>query len=143
MRSLARPLMVGVARFIRNPDCVQPSESLAPQLRRRGGEAISLHSRRCNNAVGRPARPTGRCALGLSTGAPQLSAEAIFPERALLDQPGERVASLAEARERAERLHIEEAMRQTGAKSPKLPACSASLVRPSGKRCEGLVFLGS
>ena len=32
----------------------------------------------------------------------------------LLDKPGERVASLSEARQRAERLHIEEAMRQTG-----------------------------
>ena len=53
-------------------------------------------------------------ALGLSAEAPQLSAQAIFPERALLNQPGERVGSLAEARERAERLHIEEAIHQTG-----------------------------
>jgi DNA-binding NtrC family response regulator len=53
-------------------------------------------------------------ALGLSAGAPQLTAQVIFPEQALLDQPGERVARLAEARERAERLHIEEAIRQTG-----------------------------
>ena len=53
-------------------------------------------------------------AVGLSAGAPQLPAQAIFPEQALLDHPGERVARLAEARERAERLHIEEAIRQTG-----------------------------
>jgi transcriptional regulator with PAS, ATPase and Fis domain len=53
-------------------------------------------------------------ALCLSAEAPQLSAHAIFPELALLDEPGERVASLAEVRQRAERLHIEEAMRQTG-----------------------------
>jgi DNA-binding NtrC family response regulator len=53
-------------------------------------------------------------ALCLSPDAPQLSAHAIFPELALLDEPGERVASLAEVRQRAERLHIEEAMRQTG-----------------------------
>jgi two-component system response regulator HydG len=53
-------------------------------------------------------------ALGLSGDAPQLHAQAIFPERALLDQPGAWVASLAEARKRAERGHIEEAIRQTG-----------------------------
>ena len=41
-------------------------------------------------------------------------AQVIFPERSCTTQPGERVASLAEARERAERLHIEEAIRQTG-----------------------------
>jgi DNA-binding NtrC family response regulator len=52
-------------------------------------------------------------ALGLSAGAPQLSAQAIFPEQMLLDQPGERVTSLAEARERAERRHIEGAISQT------------------------------
>jgi DNA-binding NtrC family response regulator len=52
-------------------------------------------------------------ALGLSADAPQISARALFPEQALLEQPGERVASLAEARERAERRHIEEAISQT------------------------------
>jgi DNA-binding NtrC family response regulator len=52
-------------------------------------------------------------AFALSADAPQISAQAIFPERVLLDQPGERVASLAEARERAERRHIEEAISQT------------------------------
>jgi DNA-binding NtrC family response regulator len=52
-------------------------------------------------------------ALGLLADAPQLSAEAIFPERALLEQPQDRVASLAEARERAERRHIEQAISQT------------------------------
>jgi transcriptional regulator with PAS, ATPase and Fis domain len=52
-------------------------------------------------------------ALGLTGDAPQISAQAIFPERVLLDQPGERVASLAEVRERAERQHIEEAISQT------------------------------
>jgi DNA-binding NtrC family response regulator len=53
-------------------------------------------------------------AVRLSAGAPKLAASLIFPEQTLLDEPGERVGSLAEARERAERLHIEEAMRQTG-----------------------------
>ena len=53
-------------------------------------------------------------ALGLSIEAAQLSAQAIFPEETLQDEQTERVMSLAEARQRAERLHIEEAMRQTG-----------------------------
>jgi DNA-binding NtrC family response regulator len=53
-------------------------------------------------------------ALGLSVEAAQLSAQAIFLEESLQDEQAERVMSLAEARQRAERLHIEEAMRQTG-----------------------------
>jgi two-component system, NtrC family, response regulator HydG len=47
---------------------------------------------------------------------------AIFPEQALLDQPGNRTASLAEVRERAERLQIEEAIRQTGGEIGKAAA---------------------
>jgi transcriptional regulator of acetoin/glycerol metabolism len=42
-----------------------------------------------------------------------LSAQALFPELTLLVSPESRIASLAEARERAERLQIEEALRQT------------------------------
>jgi DNA-binding NtrC family response regulator len=53
-------------------------------------------------------------ALDLAAAAPQLSAHMLFPERSLLEEPEERVGTLAEARERAERLHIEEAIRQTG-----------------------------
>jgi DNA-binding NtrC family response regulator len=53
-------------------------------------------------------------ALDLATAAPQLSAHMLFPERSLLEEPGEKVGTLAEARERAERMHIEEAIRQTG-----------------------------
>jgi two-component system, NtrC family, response regulator HydG len=52
-------------------------------------------------------------ALCLSADVAQLSAHDIFSEEPLLDRPAERVMSLAEARERAERLQIEEAMRQT------------------------------
>lgn len=55
-----------------------------------------------------------RRALDLAAAAPQLSAHMIFPEQSLLEEPEHRVATLAEARERAERLHIEEAIRQTG-----------------------------
>ncbi len=52
-------------------------------------------------------------ALGLSGGITQLTANGLFPEETLLEHPGNRIASLAEARERAERLQIEEAIRQT------------------------------
>jgi DNA-binding NtrC family response regulator len=52
-------------------------------------------------------------ALALSAGAANLSAHDLFPEKALLVTSETRIASLAEARERAERLQIEEAMRQT------------------------------
>lgn len=50
-------------------------------------------------------------ALDLAAAAPQVSAHMLFPERSLLEEPRDRVGTLAEARERAERLHIEEAIR--------------------------------
>jgi transcriptional regulator with PAS, ATPase and Fis domain len=53
-------------------------------------------------------------AIGLADGTAQLSAQALFPEESLLVSPSDRIASLAEARERAERIQIEEAIRQTG-----------------------------
>ena len=53
-------------------------------------------------------------ALDLSADASQISAHILFPERSLREEQGDRVATLAEARDRAERLHIEEAVRQTG-----------------------------
>ncbi len=52
-------------------------------------------------------------AVALTAGSPQIAASAIFPEQTLLREPEERVGSLAEARERTERIHIEEAIRQT------------------------------
>jgi DNA-binding NtrC family response regulator len=61
-------------------------------------------------------------AVGLSADTPQIPAQAIFSEQVLLDQPGERVASLAEARERAERRHIEEAISQTNGEIAKAAA---------------------
>jgi two-component system response regulator HydG len=61
-------------------------------------------------------------ALGLTAGGSQISAQAIFPEQALLEQPGERVASLSEVRDHAERLHIEDAIRQTGGEIAKTAA---------------------
>jgi DNA-binding NtrC family response regulator len=52
-------------------------------------------------------------ALDLAGAGAQVSAHMLFPERSLLEESEERVSTLAEARERAERLHIEEAIRQT------------------------------
>lgn len=53
-------------------------------------------------------------AISLTAGSPQIPASVIFPEQTLIHESEERVGSLAEARDRAERLHIEEAIRQTG-----------------------------
>ena len=61
-------------------------------------------------------------ALDLAAAASQISAHILFPERSLLEEQGDRVATLAEARDRAERLHIEEAIRQTGGEIAKAAA---------------------
>ena len=61
-------------------------------------------------------------ALDLAAAAPQVSVHMLFPERSLLEEPKDRVATLAEARERAERVHIEEAIRQTGGEIAKAAA---------------------
>ena len=53
-------------------------------------------------------------AVSLAGDVPHLPPQVIFPEQLLHDEPKERISSLAEARDRAERLHIEEAIRQTG-----------------------------
>jgi two-component system response regulator HydG len=53
-------------------------------------------------------------AFGLADSQAQISANALFPEETLLVSPRNRISSLAEARDRAERLQIEEAIRQTG-----------------------------
>ena len=53
-------------------------------------------------------------AVSLAGDVPHLSPQVIFPELLLHDETKERISSLAEARDRAERLHIEEAIRQTG-----------------------------
>ena len=106
----------------RREDIVPLSEHYLAQFARRAGHRVptltsaakaALHDHTWPGNV-RELRNRLERALGLSDGAPQLQAQAIFPEQVLLDHPGERVASLAEARERAERLHIEEAIRQTG-----------------------------
>ncbi len=61
-------------------------------------------------------------AFGLADGKAQLSASALFPEETLLVSPKNRISSLSEARDRAERLQIEEAIRQTGGEIGKAAA---------------------
>lgn len=53
-------------------------------------------------------------AMSLADGMLQLTASTLFPERSLLANLENHISSLAEVRERAERLQIEEALRQTG-----------------------------
>jgi DNA-binding NtrC family response regulator len=106
----------------RREDIIPLSEHYLTQLARRAGHRVptltsaakaALHGHTWPGNI-RELRNRLERALGLADGAPQLQAQAIFPEQALHDPPGEHVASLAEARERVERLHIEEAIRQTG-----------------------------
>jgi DNA-binding NtrC family response regulator len=102
-----------LSQFARNAGCRVPSLTPAATV------ALRTHTwpgniRELRNRLER--------ALGLTAGGSQVSAHLIFPEQALLEQPGERVASLAEVRERAERLHIEDAMRQTGGEIAKTAA---------------------
>jgi DNA-binding NtrC family response regulator len=61
-------------------------------------------------------------AFGLSADVPQIAAMALFPEQGLRQDAAERVPGLAEARERAERMHIEEALRLTGGNMSKAAA---------------------
>jgi len=108
----------------RREDIVPLAEHYLAQFARSAGHQVPTltpqRERHCTTTIGREMSVS--CATGWNArlayqpGAPQLPAQAIFPEQALLDHPGERVARLAEARERADRLHIEEAKRQTGGK---------------------------
>jgi len=61
-------------------------------------------------------------ALTLAAAGSQISAHMLFPEQSLRDEQSDRVATLAEARDRAERLHIGEAIRQTGGEIAKAAA---------------------
>jgi DNA-binding NtrC family response regulator len=114
----------------RHEDIVPLAEHYLVQFARRGGHRVPSLTPAATAALRnypwpgnvRELRNRLDRALGLTAGAPQISALAIFPEQALLDQPGEQVASLAEVRERAERLHIEDAMRQTGGEIAKAAA---------------------
>lgn len=114
----------------RRDDIIPLAEHFLVQLGRSGGDRVPTLTPAANAALRdhswpgnvRELRNRLERGLGLSAGAPHLPAQAIFPEQMLLDQPGERVASLAEARERAERLHIEETIRQTGGEIAKAAA---------------------
>ncbi len=64
-------------------------------------------------------------AFSLSAGMPQIMAETLFPEQSLRDAPADRVPSLAEAREQAERLHIEGTLRRTNGSLTKAAALLA------------------
>jgi DNA-binding NtrC family response regulator len=106
----------------RREDIIPLAEHCLVQLARSAGQRVptltpaartALHDHAWPGNV-RELRNRLERALGVSGGAPLLSAQALFPEQALPGQPAERVVSLAEARERAERLHIEEALHQTG-----------------------------
>lgn len=106
----------------RPEDIVPLTEHIIAQIARRTGGRIPSLTAAARAALCdhpwpgniRELRNRVERALGLSGGATQLSAQALFPEQTLLVSPESRIASLAEARERAERLQIEEAIRQTG-----------------------------
>jgi DNA-binding NtrC family response regulator len=114
----------------RPEDIIPLAEHLLAQFARRSGQrAPSLtpaaRAALCEHAWPgniRELRNRVERALGLSGGTPQLSANSLFPEKSLLEYPGNRIASLAEARERTERLQIEEAIRQTGGEIGKAAA---------------------
>lgn len=98
---LAEHFLVGLAR---------KEGSRVPSLTPPGVVALRHHPwpgnvRELRNRVERAYR--------LSPSGSQVSAAALFPEQELLERPAERVPSLAEARERAERMHIEETLRRT------------------------------
>lgn len=105
----------------RPEDLVPLAEHIIAQIARRTGERIPSLTSAARAALCdhpwpgniRELRNRLERALSLSNSAAQLSAQALFPELTLLVSPESRIASLAEARERAERLQIEEALRQT------------------------------
>src|ERR1700722_2550845 len=114
----------------RPEDIIPLAEHLLAQFARRIGQRTPLlmpaaRAALCEHAWPgniRELRNRVERALGLSGSMTQLSANALFPEKTLLEYPGNRIASLAEARERTERLQIEEAIRQTGGEIGKAAA---------------------
>jgi DNA-binding NtrC family response regulator len=106
----------------RREDIVPLAEHLIAEIARRSGQRIpsllpaARAALRDHSWPGniRELRNRLERALGLNEGATQIAAAALFPESRLLASPNLLASSLAEARERAERLQIEEAIRQTG-----------------------------
>jgi DNA-binding NtrC family response regulator len=105
----------------RTEDIIPLAEHFLAQLARRRGQRVPSLMPAARAALRDHAWPGNirelrnrlERALGPSDGITQLMAHGLFPEEILLEHPGNRIASLAEARERAERLQIEEAIRQT------------------------------
>jgi DNA-binding NtrC family response regulator len=105
----------------RQEDIVPLAEHLIAEIARRSGQRIASLMPAARAALRdhswpgniRELRNRLERALGLADGTAQLSASALFPEQTLLVSPKSRISSLAEARDRAERLQIEEAIRQT------------------------------
>lgn len=105
----------------RPEDIVPLAEHIVAQFARRTGQRIpsltsAARAALCDHAWPgniRELRNRLVRAVGLPSGVGQLSAQALFPEQTLLVSPESRIKSLAEARERAEQLQIEEAIRQT------------------------------
>jgi DNA-binding NtrC family response regulator len=114
----------------RPEDIIPLAEHLLAQFARRMGQRVpslmpAARAALCEHAWPgniRELRNRVERALGLSGSMTQLAASALFPEKTLLEYPGNRIASLAEARERTERLQIEEAIRQTGGEIGKAAA---------------------
>ena len=114
----------------RPEDIIPLAEHLLTQFARRMGQRTpslmpAARAALCEHAWPgniRELRNRVERALGLSGSVTQLTASALFPEKTLLEYPGNRIASLAEARERTERLQIEEAIRQTGGEIGKAAA---------------------
>lgn len=106
---------------MRPEDVVPLAEHIVAEIARRTGARIPVLLPAARSALRDYAWPGNirelrnrlERAMGLSVGSAQLSANALFPEEGLLTCPGNRIASLAEARERAERAQIEEALLQT------------------------------
>jgi DNA-binding NtrC family response regulator len=105
----------------RSEDIVPLAEHIIAEIARRAGGRIPTLLPAARSALREHAWPGNirelrnrlERAVSLSDGSAQLSAQSLFPEQNLLTSPSNRIASLAEARERAERLQIEEAIRQT------------------------------
>jgi DNA-binding NtrC family response regulator len=106
----------------RPEDIIPLAEHLTAEIARRSGQRIPSLVPAARAALRDHAWPGNirelrnrlERAFGLTHGQTQLSASALFPEETLLVSPKDRISSLAEARDRAERLQIEEAIRQTG-----------------------------
>jgi two-component system, NtrC family, response regulator AtoC len=106
----------------RPEDIIPLAEHILTQLARRSSQRIPSLTSAARAALRdhpwpgniRELRNRLERALGLAGEAAQLTAQLLFPEQELSDHTETHITTLAEARERAERQHIEETIRQTG-----------------------------